>query len=273
VQAAMVTAGGRGSQVMKAYPSSWSTSYAGSVVKTSGDFGHAFVATQRAPGTYADILAGKYDTAIDAWFNSIPVSETAYTLFENEPDNSATAKADPTTWAKACAYVINRGAPIMRARGVKGGIGSVLMDYYFRLNRVPYFNTWNYLQYVTPVNLPQTVFCLDSYSKYLDAAATTYESVPGTTKAVFDLARVAGCTRYGIGEFANSLEQRNAGGLIVGTRTTQEAWVRTEIPKIRAIDGLEFAIYFHKPTGAESKNAQLLDALPAIPFTAYANLI
>lgn len=265
------------SQIMKAYDSVWRTSYASSAVAKSSEFGHAFAITMPAPGGggntgYQAILNGSQDAAIDAFFNSIPTTETAYVILQNEADNVNQLGTDPVLYTKALGYLINRAAPIYEARGLKGAVGPVYMCWtyeYGGANVDTYFQTWNYIQYINASAKPYAFYGVDCYSKYTKADASAYESIPGTINQVFSRARALGVTRFGLGEFANSLEQRGANGKIVGTRITQEKWIDSEVPKIQAIQGLEFAVYFHKPTGPESKNAQLLDADGGLPFTAY----
>ncbi len=281
VDEAMAAALGRTtgvSEVMKAYESRWRTSYASSAVARSAEFGHAFAVTMPAPGGggnagYAAILSGSQDAAIDAFFRSVPTSETAYVMLQNEADNVNARGTDPVLYTKALGYVINRAAPIYAARGLKGAVGPVYMGGQFLRNPAgpaAYFERWNFIRYVNPSAKPYALYALDCYSKYTSDDASTYESIPAIVGLAFDRARALGVTRFAIPEFANSLEKRNAGGRIVGTRATQEKWVNTEVPKIEAIPGLEFAVYFHKPTGPESKNAQLLDTGGAHPFLAYA---
>lgn len=261
------------SQVMKAYPNNWETNYATSQVQKSAEFGHAFVTTQRMPGSLTDIVAGVYDDQIAAWFNSIPVTETAYTSVENEPDN-ANRGFNPTDFCQATGRIINIGAPIMRSRGLQGGIGTILMFYLGGTSPTTYFNTWNYLQYVDPANMGQVVYGLDRYSKFTASNATTYESVPDLSNLAFDQARALGCTRFGIGEFGISKAWRDhAGAGLVATSADQKRWLETEMPKICSIEDLEFAIYFHKPSGTESMYDQLLDDTDGNPFTTYANMI
>jgi hypothetical protein len=266
------------SHIMKAYDSTWRISYASSAVAQSAEFGHAFIITMPSPGGggnagYAAMLNGSQDGAIDAFFNSIPTSETAYIILQNEADNTGSLGTDPVLYTKALGYLINRAAPIYQARGLRGAVGPVFMCYsyeYAGANVDTYFQKWNYIQYVNASAKPYAFYGVDCYSKYTSADASTYESIPNTVNQVFSRARAQGITRFGLGEFANSLEQRGKNGLIVGTPASQEKWINTEVPKIKAIQGLEFAVYFHKPTGPESKNAQLLDANGAFPFTAYA---
>lgn len=281
-------------QIQKSYPSSWQTNYSTSEVRQSAEFGHAFMINFPPPGTWAAVTAGTYDTQIAAWFNSIPDTETAYTCLQNEPDNWNTLHIDPADFCPALGRVINIGAPIMRARGLKGGIGTVLTGYFAKYGGTAgspyegktgadYFDAWNYIQYVDPANLGQVVYMIDCYSKYTPATnpgvsgatnATPYESIPDIAEALFTPARAAGCARFGIGEFGNSRLVRNhAGWGEVGTTATQEHWLQVEIPKIRAIPGMEFAIYFHKPTGTESQYDQLLDDGVGTPFTRFARQI
>lgn len=265
------------SQIMKAYDSTWRWDYAKSAVARSAEFGHAFAITMPAPGGggnpgYRAVLSGSQDAAIDAFFRSVPASETAYVMLQNEADNPKKG-TDADLYDRALAHVVNRAAPIYAERGLKGAVGPVFMGGQFLRNSMgpeAYFQKWNFIQYLDESAKPYALYALDCYSKYTSDDASTYESIPATVNRAFSRARALGVTRFAIPEFANSLEKRNAGGKIVGTRATQQKWVTTEVPKIKAIPGLEFAVYFHKPTGPESKNAQLLDTTTAKPFTAYA---
>lgn len=280
VNVAMAAAGGGQSHIMKAYDSVWRTSYASSQVARSAEFGHAFAITMPAPGGggntgYQAVLNGSQNANIDAFFKSIPVTETAYVILQNEADNTNALGTNASLYSQALGYVINRAAPIYAARGLKGAVGPVFMGYNFShaaAGPEAYFQTWNFIKYVDASAKKYAFYGLDIYSKYTSADASTYESIPAIAELAFSRARNLGVTRFGIPEFANSLEWRNHSGQIVGTRATQEAWVKTEMPKIKAIAGLEFAQYFHKPTGPESKNAQLLDLNGAQPFTAFAKM-
>jgi hypothetical protein len=240
------------SQFMRGYtaqsqPSSWT----GNPVEQSASYQNCGMVNFGCGSDYTGYMNGNYDAATTNFYNSVPTSIKLYTTFQHEPENDS--GINPTVWAQAVGRYINFVAPIYRARGLQGGVGGLLMGTTMTTEAIS--NTWNWWKYVLPINLPQTVFMLDDYAKFL-TPTTTEDLIPGWIRQ-FGYARDEGVTRFGIGETGISIEKRNAGGQIIGDNAGQEAWIRKEVPLFRAIDGLEFVTYFHKPTGPASKNDEL----------------
>lgn len=210
------------------------------------------------------LLAGGLDSQITSWFNSIPSNVTIYITPYHEPENDG---RDAAQWRASVRYYINLVAPLFRARGMKGGVGGLLMGVTFAKAELPDWAWWR--SGINAENLPQVVGMVDAYNKFL--TPTEPESIAAMVTPMFNEMRGYGITRFAIGETAISLEKRNSGGLIIGDAAGQELWVTREVPLLRLIPGLEVALYFHTETGPASSNAKLADGGPLIRWAQASN--
>lgn len=243
---------------------------------TWGNFGMLNVKTG---GDFTGMANGAYNTTIDSFWNSVPLSVIVKLTWEHEPENNPNAVADAPDWIAGGVQFIHRSAPKIRARtlargGTPGvddedGAGLVLMGFSFDLGSggtgVARYPTWKWWDQIAEADRGQAFFGVDKYAKCLNSTSgdNILSGNSGDLENMFGTVDAQAGYTMRKSVFETALDKRLKGDpndTVVGTDTTIANWIPgfyAGLKDLAADNGLEDLCYFHSPTGAASEFAQL----------------